>query len=127
MTDASKLSRRERQIMDSLYAREAATINEILQDLPNPPTDKAVRRLLEILEEKGHVKRRKQGRSYVYRPVQSKRRAGEKALRHILDTFFDGALDKACAIHLGAKDPQITDEQLENLRKLIEDVRKEGR
>ena len=127
MTDASKLSRRERQIMDSLYAREAATINEILEDLPNPPTDKAVRRLLEILEEKGHVKRRKQGRSYVYRPIQSKRRAGEKALRHLLDTFFDGALDKAFAIHLGSKDPQVTDEQLDNLRKLIEDARKKGR
>ena len=127
MTDASKLSRRERQIMDSLYAREAATINEILEDLPDPPTDKAVRRLLEILEEKGHVKRRKQGRSYVYRPIQSKRRAGEKALRHLLDTFFDGALDKAFAIHLGSKDPQVTDEQLENLRKLIEDARKKGR
>jgi predicted transcriptional regulator len=127
MTDLSKLSRRERQIMDSLYAREAATINEVLEDLPNPPTDKAVRRLLEIMEEKGHVKRRKQGRSYVYRPTQSKRRAGEKALRHILDTFFEGALDKAFAIHLGSKDSKITDEQLESLLQLIEDAHKKGR
>ncbi len=127
MTDVTKLSRRERQIMDSLYTREAATVNEVLEDLPNPPTDKAVRRLLEILEERGHVKRRKQGRSYVYRPIQSKRRAGEKALRHILDTFFDGALDKAFAIHLGSRNPQITDEQLENLLQLIEDARKKGR
>ena len=113
--------------MDSLYAREAATINEVLEDLPNPPTDKAVRRLLEIMEEKGHVKRRKQGRSYVYRPTQSKRRAGEKALRHILDTFFEGALDKAFAIHLGSKDSKISDEQLESLLQLIEDAHKKGR
>lgn len=127
MPNATELSRRERQIMDSLYAREAATINEILEDLPNPPTDKAVRRLLEILEEKGHVKRRKRGRSYVYRPIQSKRRAGEKALRHLLDTFFDGALDKAFAIHLGSGNPQVTDEQLENLRRLIDEARKKGR
>ena len=127
MTDATKLSRRERQIMDSLYSRDSATVNEILEDIPNPPTDKAVRRLLEILEEKGHVKRRKQGRAFVYRPTQSKKRAGEKALRHLLDTFFDGALDKAFAIHLGARHSQLTDEQLDNLMQLIEKARKKGR
>lgn len=127
MTDVTKLSRRERQIMDSLYARNVATVNEIRDDLPNPPTDKAVRRMLEILEEKGHVKRRKQGRTYVYRPTVSKQRAGEKALRHTLDTFFEGALDKALAIHLGSKDSKITDEQLDRLRQLIEEARKKGR
>ena len=113
--------------MDSLYTREVATVNEVRDDLPNPPTDKAVRRMLEILEEKGYVKRRKQGRYYVYRPTQSKNRAGDKALRHILDTFFEGAVDKAFAIHLGSKDSKITDEQLERLMQLIEDARKKGR
>lgn len=113
--------------MDSLYSRGGATVNEILEDLPNPPTDKAVRRLLEILEEKGHVKRRKSGRLYFYRPSQSKKRAGEKALRHTLDTFFEGALDKALAIHLGSKDANLDDEQLEKLIQLIEEARKKGR
>jgi predicted transcriptional regulator len=109
MTDFSALSRRERQIMEILYAAGGATVMQVVAELPNAPTDKAVRRLLEILEEKGHVRRRKAGREYVYRPVRSKKQAGERALKRLLDTFFDGALDKAFAVHLGAKDTRITD------------------
>jgi predicted transcriptional regulator len=127
MADPSKLSRRERQIMDRLYARRKATVNEVRGDLPDPPTDKAVRRMLEILEEKGHVKRRKDGREFVYRPTQSKKLAGERALRHVLETFFGGALDQAVAVHLGSKKSDLTDEELARLSQLIEEARQQGR
>ncbi len=127
MKDPTKLSRRERQIMDSLFARTRATVNEVRSDLPDPPTDKAVRRMLEILEEKGLVKRRKIGREYAYRPSESKKRAGQKALSHLLDTYFEGALDQAFAIHLGSKGSDVSDETLERIVQLIEQARKKGR
>jgi predicted transcriptional regulator len=127
MTDFASLSRRERQIMDVLYAKGGATVMEVVAQLPKAPTDKAVRRLLQILEEKGHVQRRKGGREFVYRPIQSKLRAGKQAMQRLLDTFFDGALDKAFAVQLGAKDAKITDEQLERMMELIAQARKKGR
>ncbi len=127
MTDFSTLSRRERQIMEIVYAAGGATVMQVVAKLPNAPTDKAVRRMLQILEERGHVRRRKDGREYVYRAVHSRKQAGKKALQSLLDTFFDGALDKAFAVHLGAKDSSLTDEQLSRMMKLIEDARKKGR
>jgi predicted transcriptional regulator len=127
MADFSALSRRERQIMDILYSSDGATVMQVVDKLPNAPTDKAVRRLLQILEEKGHVQRRKVGPQYVYRAIQSKKQAGKKAMQRLLDTFFDGALDKAIAVHLGMKDAAVTDEQLNRMQKLIEEARKKGR
>ena len=83
MTD-TRLSRRERQIMDILFAREEATVLEIQERLPDPPTPMAIRRMLQILEEKSQVRRRKEGRGFVYMPKQTRRRAGAKALSHWL-------------------------------------------
>jgi predicted transcriptional regulator len=127
MTDFSTLSRRERQIMEILYAEGGTTVMEVVARLPKAPSDKAVRRLLQILEEKGHVQRRKAGREFVYRPIQSKMRAGKQALQRLLDTFFDGALEKAFAVQLGAKGSKISDEQLNRLTELIAEARKKGR
>ncbi len=127
MAEFSTLSRRERQIMEILYATDGATVRQVVAELPNAPTDQAVRRLLQILEEKGHVQRQRADREFVYCPVESRKRAGEQALKRLLDTFFDGALDKAFAVHLGAKDTRITDEQLLRMRELIENARKKGR
>jgi predicted transcriptional regulator len=127
MSEPSKLSRRERQIMDILYTREGATVAEVRDKLPNPPTDKAVRRMLQILEEKGVVSRRKGEREFVYRPRQTKRRAGVNALRHVLDTFFEGSVDQAVAAHFSTRESGVTEEQLERLRSLVEEAREEGR
>lgn len=127
MTDSHNLSRRERQIMDVLYAREGATVMEVLDELPDAPTDKAVRRLLQILTEKGHVRRRKEDRGYVFRPLVSKRQAGVRALRHVIDTFFQGSLDQAIALHMGTRGSKLSDEDLDRLRDLIEQAREEGR
>jgi len=127
MTQFVKLSRRERQIMDILYAKGGATVMEVCRELPDPPTDMAVRRLMHILEEKGHVRRRKQGREYVYSPKQSKKRAGAKAFQHVLDTFFEGAIDEALASHLTKRESNLSDEQLERMIQLIQQARKQGR
>lgn len=126
MHDPALLSRRERQIMDIIYAVGEATVRQVQAKLPDPPTDMAVRRMLQILEEKGQVQRRAEGREVVYLPAQSKARAGLSALQHVLDTFFSGAVDEALAAHLASKEAA-SPEQLARMRKLIEQARKEGR
>jgi predicted transcriptional regulator len=126
MPDPSQLSRRERQIMDIIYSAGEATVRQVQAKLPDPPTDMAVRRMLQILEEKGHLRRRPEGREVVYMPARSKARAGVKALQHVLDTFFSGAVDEALAAHLASKEAA-SPEQLARMRKLIEQARKEGR
>ncbi len=128
MNNSTNLSRRERQIMDVLHEAGSASVIQVQGRLPEPPTDMAVRRLMHILEEKGHVKRLgKEGREVIYAPAQSKARAGLSALRHVLDTFFGGAVDEALAAHLTRKDGALTDEQADRLQQLIEAARKEGR
>lgn len=123
---STQFSRRERQIMDALFARGEATVRDIQAALPDPPSDMAVRRLLHILEEKGHLKRKTRGRAVVYSPRQTRAKVGLKALRHVLDTFFGGAVDEALAAHLA--DPEaVSPEQLARLRELIAQTKKEGR
>jgi predicted transcriptional regulator len=121
-----RLSRRESQIMDVVFARGEATVRQIQAELPDPPTDMAVRRMLHILEEKGHLRRRMEGREVVYLPKESKQRAGMNALKHVLDTFFGGALDEALAAHFASREA-VGDEQLKRMQDLIRQARKEGR
>src|SRR5687768_17287321 len=104
MSDPTQLSRRERQIMDVIFTRGEATVRQIQAELPDPPTDMAVRRMVHILESKDFLRRRQEGREVVYLPAQSKARAGMNALRHVLDTFFGGAVDEALAAHLTSKE-----------------------
>ncbi len=128
MSESAHLSRRERQILDVLHAEESATVSTVCAKIPDPPTDMAVRRLMHILEEKGHVKRlRKEGREVIYAPAQSKARAGLNALRHVLNTFFGGAVDEALAAHLTRKDAALTGEQARRIQQLIDEAKKQGR
>lgn len=128
MSESTHLSRRERQILDVLHAEESATISVVRSKIPDPPTDMAVRRLMHILEEKGHVKRLgKEGREVIYAPAQSKARAGLSALRHVLNTFFGGAVDEALAAHLTRKDAALTNEQAQRIQQLIDEAKKQGR
>jgi BlaI family penicillinase repressor len=112
--------------MDIIYAAGEATVRQVQAGLSNPPTDMAVRRMLQILEEKGQLRRRPKGREVEYLPAQSKARAGLSALRHVLDTFFAGAVDDALAAHLASK-AAASPEQLARMRKIIEQAQKEGR
>ena len=124
------LSRRERQIMDAIYARGEATAADVLGGLPDPPSKTAVRTLLRILEEKGHLTHRSEGLTYVYRPSKPRGRAGRSALNRVLRTFFDGSLEKAVAAHLGDSATELSPEELSRLADVIEQARrgrKEGR
>lgn len=128
MPDPAHLSRRERQILNVLHELGRTTVAVVQSKLPDPPTDMAVRRLMHILEEKGHVKRMgKEGREVIYAPAQSKARAGLHALKQVLDTFFGGAVYEALAAHLTRKDASLTDEQAERIQRLIDEAKKQGR
>jgi predicted transcriptional regulator len=113
------LSRRERQIMDILYERGKATAAEVMAALSDSPSNSAVRSLLRILEEKGHVRHVKQGMRYVYRPVQPRRSAARSVLKQVLRTFFGGSVEKAVTTLLSAPDSQLSEAELERLAELI--------
>jgi predicted transcriptional regulator len=121
------LSRRERQIMDIVYARGEATAVDVLGELPEPPTKTAVRTLMRILEDKGHLTHRQDGLTYVYRASRPRGRAGKTALRRVLQTFFDGSLEKAVAAHLGDSAAGLATDELDRLADLIDQARKKGR
>jgi predicted transcriptional regulator len=118
MVEPNTLSRRERQIMDILFARGEATVKQIQENLEDPPTLMAVRRMLQILEEKGFLNRHKESREVVYSPRESRKSAGASALKHVLDTFFSGAIDEALATHFARKE-EVTSEQLARLQEMI--------
>lgn len=124
---AQQLSRRERQIMDALYARGPATAAEVLERLPQPPSYSAVRAMLRILEEKGHVTHEHDGPRYVYRPIVARETARRGALEHLIRTFFDGSPASAAAALLESADGRFDDADVERLSELIEKTRREGR
>jgi predicted transcriptional regulator len=120
------LSRRERQIMEIVYARGEASAAQVLQDLPDPPSYSAVRALLAILEQKGQLKHRSEQSRYIYAPTRRRARAGRSALVRVLETFYEGSLEKAVAALLQS-DSRLSAEELQRLSELIEQARNEGR
>ena len=120
------LSRRERQIMDVVYALGEATAAVVADRLPDPPTRTAVRTMLRILEQKGHLTHRQEGLTFVYRASRPRVRAGRTALQRVLRTFFDGSLEKAVAAHLGDAANELSAAELDRLADLIEQARKNG-
>jgi len=121
------LSRRERQIMDVLHARSQATAAEVRAALPSPPGYSAVRALLSILEEKGHVRHRREGARYVYVPRTSPEIARRSALKRVVSTFFQGSVSQAMAALLDTADTELSNTELTRLQQLIKKARKEGR
>lgn len=127
MPDSSKLSRRERQIMDVIYGRKEASVLEIQAALPDAPSATAIRTLLRILEEKGHVRRRKEGREFVYLPTLPKQNAGFQALQHLLATFFEGSIESALAAHLTGNQKNLGDGEVRRLIRLIREANKKDK
>lgn len=121
------LSRRERQIMDIVYARGEATAATVHAELPDRPSYSAVRALLAILIDKGHLKHRSQQGRYIYAPTRRRSHAGRSALRRVLDTFYEGSLEKAVAALLHGSETNPSPEELARLSELIAQARKEGR
>ena len=121
------LSRRERQIMDILYRRGRATAAEIHGALPDRPSYSAVRAKLRVLEEKGHVRHQAEALRYVFLPTLALEKAKRSALRHMIDTFFDGSAEEAAMALLDLSDGKLSGEQLDRMSQLIEKAREEER
>ena len=127
MKGQKNLSRRERQIMDIIYEMKEATVAQVLERLPSPPSYSAVRALLRVLEEKGHLFHRKEGPRYVYAPSLPREQARQNALKHILRTFFDNSTEDVVAALLNLSEKDLSPKDYRSLSKLIEKARKEGR
>jgi predicted transcriptional regulator len=120
------LSRRERQILDILYARGRATAAEVQDALPDPPSYSSVRALLRILETKGHVRHEADGPRYVFSPRLAASRARRSAVRHLLDTFFSGSSGDAVVALLDDGAKTLTPDQLDRIESIIDSARKRG-
>ena len=119
------LTRRERQIMDILYRRGRATASEVMADLSGNPHYSTVRTQLRVLEDKGHVRHEEQGLRYIYLPAVPRHAARKSALRHLVNTFFEGSTEKAVAALLGGEATRLSDEELERFSALVAKARKE--
>ena len=122
----STLSRRERQIMDILYRRGRATAGEVMEELPGEPSYSTVRAQLRVLEDKGHVNHEEEGLRYVYAPAVPRHAARKSALRHLVDTFFDGSAEKAVSALLGGEAARLSDDELARIAAMIAKARKDG-
>ena len=120
------LTRREREIMDILYRRGRATAGEVMEDLPGSLHYSTVRTQLRVLEEKGHVSHEEHGLRYVYVPAVPRRAARKSALRHLVDTFFDGSAEQVVAAVLGGESSKLSEEELNRIADLVAKARKEG-
>ncbi|HTA47150.1 MAG TPA: BlaI/MecI/CopY family transcriptional regulator [Bryobacteraceae bacterium] len=122
----SQLGRRERQIVEVLYRLGNATVAEVLANLPDPPSYSAVRAMLNLLEEKGHVRHKRDGMRYIYAPAIAPAKARQSALRQLVSTFFEGSPLAAAAALLEMSDHKFSSEERERLLALIARREKEG-
>lgn len=121
------LSRRESQVMNILFRRGEATVAEVMEDLPDPPTYSAVRSVLRILAGKGLITHREDGPRYVYLPAVNTASARDEALRHLVRTFFEGSAEQAVTALLRLSDAELSEAALERLREGVRNARKSGR
>lgn len=127
MSDETRdLSRRERQIMDLLFRVGRATAAEVMEGLPDAPSYSAVRALLRILERKGHVRHEAEGRAYVYLPAVRRDAARQRAVAHLLTTFFDDSAEQALAAILSLRGEKLSEGELDRMARLIDAAKREG-
>ena len=117
------LSRRERQIMDILYRRGRATGVEVMEDLPGNPSYSTVRTQLRVLEKKGHVRHEEHGAKFIYLPAVHRRAARKSALRHLVETFFDGSVENVVGALLGGEGARVTEEELARIAEQVAKAR----
>jgi predicted transcriptional regulator len=127
MVTKSHFTRRERQIMDIIYRLGRATAHDVLGHLPDPPSYSAVRALLRLLEERGHVRHVQEGPKYVYLPAVARSNARKTALAHVVRTFFDGSVEQAVATLVDSSRAKLSRDELDRLGDLIDKAKKEGR
>jgi predicted transcriptional regulator len=122
-----KLSRRENQIMEILYQRGKASAQDVRAAMPDAPTYSAVRALLRVLEDKGHIEHQNEGLKYVFSPVVKRDKAKRSAVKHLVDTFFRDAPEQVVAALLDVSAKRLTNEELDRMAAMIEKAKKEGR
>ena len=127
MSNPGKLSRRERQIMDILYQRGKAAASDVLEAMDDAPSYSAVRAMLRVLEEKGHVKHEAEGLKYVYVPTVGRDKAKRSAVKHVMETFFNNSAEQIVAALLDVASTRVTREELDRMSKMIEEAKKEGK
>jgi predicted transcriptional regulator len=119
----SALSRRERDIMDILFRRGRATAEEVMHDLSGEPSYSTVRTQLRVLEEKGHVRHDEDGRRFIYMPSVTRAAARKVALRHLVETFYEGSVERVVAALLGGEATSLSDEELRRIQRLIDEAK----
>jgi len=124
---AKSLTRREREIMDIVYRRGRATAQEVLDELPDPPSYSAVRALLRLLEERGHVTHAQEGQRYVYSAAVPRNDARKSALAHLVKTFFGGSVDQTMSALVESSRTKLSRDELDRLSEIIDRAKKEGR
>ena len=122
-----QLSRRERQIMDIIYQHGEASVAEVLENMPDPPSYSAVRAMVRILEEKGHLKHRVDGTKFIFKPTLPTENAKRSVLSHLVQTYFDGSVEQVVAALLDSSSTALSEAELDRLSQLIQEARKEGR
>ena len=127
MSDPGALSRRERQILDILIESGKASASEVRAAMPDAPSYSAVRTLLRVMEEKGHVRHRAEGLRYVYMPTLGREKAKRGAMRHVLKTYFNGSPEQIVAALLDVASTDLTAEELDRMAAMIEKAKKEGK
>jgi BlaI family transcriptional regulator, penicillinase repressor len=125
-TASTGLTRRERQIMDILYRRGRATAADVMEDLSGDPSYSTVRTQLRVLESKGHVRHDEEGLRYVYMPAVRRGAARKSALRHLVETFFDGSTEKVVDALLGGDGGRLSEGEIERIAKMVAKAKKEG-
>ena len=123
---SDSLTRRERQIMDVVFAKGEITAREIWERIEDPPSYSTVRTLLKVLENKGHLSHRKKGKTYIYFAKKKRKVAAASALKRLVHTFFEGSIEQAVSGLLELKDSKLSDDEIERLTQLIESAKKEG-
>jgi predicted transcriptional regulator len=126
-TPFAELGRRERQILETVYRLGTATVTQVRAELPEPPSYSAVRGMLNLLEEKGHLRHQRDGLRYVYRPVVAPGEASRRALAHVVRTFFGGSPADAATALFQLPDARLSKEELGQLSALVRKAMKEGR
>jgi BlaI family transcriptional regulator, penicillinase repressor len=127
MSAPGGLSRRERQIIDILYQRGKASASEVREAMPDAPSYSAVRAMLRVLEDKGHVKHQAEGLKYVYVPTVARDKAKRSAVKHVLDTFFSGSTEQIVAALLDVSATRLTREELDRMSEMIEKAKREDK
>jgi BlaI family transcriptional regulator, penicillinase repressor len=127
MNPAGGLSRRERQIMDTLYRRGKSSASEVRDAMPDAPSYSAVRAMLRVLEDKGHIRHQAEGLKYVYLPIVPRDKAKRSAVKHLVDTFFEDAPDQVVAALLDVSSTRLTRAELDRMAEIIERARREDK